>query len=122
MLYLIHSVLSLVVQTKKKKAQKKWKNQKYSAGREWCRKRLLKGELENDIIEIDVEPKAAPVIGMFAGSGMEDMSNNIQDMIGNLMPKKRKKRKVTVAQARENLHSRRSSKIIGYGVYCSRSY
>ena len=38
---------------------------------------------------------------MFAGSGMEDMSNNIQDMIGNLMPKKRKKRKVTVAQARE---------------------
>ena len=64
---------------------------KYSAGREWCRKTLLKGELENDIIEIDVEPKAAPVIGMFAGSGMEDMSNNIQDMIGNLMPKKTQK-------------------------------
>ena len=74
---------------------------KYSAGREWCRKRLQKGELEKDIIEIDVEPKSSPVIGMFAGSGMEDMSNNIQDMIGNLMPKKRKKRKVTVAQARE---------------------
>ena len=71
---------------------------KYSAGREWCRKRLQKGELENEIVEINVEPKSSPVIGMFAGSGMEDMSNNIQDMIGNLMPKKRKKRKVTVAQ------------------------
>ena len=85
---------------------------KYSAGREWCRKRLLKGELENDIIEIDVEPKAAPVIGMFAGSGMEDMSNNIQDMIGNLMPKKRKKRKVTVAQAREIFTQEEAQKLL----------
>lgn len=85
---------------------------KYSAGREWCRKRLHKGELENDIIEIDVEPKSAPVIGMFAGSGMEDMSNNIQDMIGNLMPKKRKKRKVTVAQAREIFTQEEAQKLL----------
>ena len=75
----------------KEEEAQKVEEPKYSAGREWCRKRLLKGELENDIIEIDVEPKAAPVIGMFAGSGMEDMSNNIQDMIGNLMPKKTQK-------------------------------
>lgn len=85
---------------------------KYSAGREWCRKRLRKGELENDIIEINVEPKASPVVGMFAGSGMEDMSNNIQDMIGNLMPKKRKKRKVTVAQAREIFTQEEAQKLL----------
>lgn len=85
---------------------------KYSAGREWCRKRLHKGELENDIIEINVEPKASPVVGMFAGSGMEDMSNNIQDMIGNLMPKKRKKRKVTVAQAREIFTQEEAQKLL----------
>lgn len=85
---------------------------KYSAGREWCRKRLQKGELENDMIEISVEPKNAPVIGMFAGSGMEDMSNNIQDMIGNLMPKKRKKRKVTVAQAREIFTQEEAQKLL----------
>ncbi len=85
---------------------------KYSAGREWCRKRLHKGELEKDIIEINVEPKAAPVVGMFAGSGMEDMSNNIQDMIGNLMPKKNKKRKVTVAQAREIFTQEEAQKLL----------
>ncbi len=85
---------------------------KYSAGREWCRKRLHKGELENDIIEIDVEPKSSPMIGMFAGSGVEDMSNNIQDMIGNLMPKKRKKRKVTVAQAREIFTQEEAQKLL----------
>lgn len=71
----------------------------------------FKGELENDIIEIDVEPKAAPVIGMFAGSGMEDMSNNIQDMIGNLMPKNAK-RKVTVAQAREIFTQEEAQKLL----------
>ncbi len=85
---------------------------KYSAGREWCRKRLHKGELEKDMIEINVEPKSSPVIGMFAGSGMEDMSNNIQDMIGNLMPKKRKKRKVTVAQAREIFTQEEAQKLL----------
>ena len=85
---------------------------KYSAGREWCRKRLQKGELENEIVEINVEPKSSPVIGMFAGSGMEDMSNNIQDMIGNLMPKKRKKRKVTVAQAREIFKQEEAQKLL----------
>ena len=85
---------------------------KYSAGREFVRKRLHKGELEQDIIEIDVEPKSSPVIGMFAGSGMEDMSNNIQDMIGNLMPKKRKKRKVTVAQAREIFTQEEAQKLL----------
>ena len=85
---------------------------KYSAGREWCRKRLQKGEMENEMIEISVEPKNAPVIGMFAGSGMEDMSNNIQDMLGNLMPKKRKKRKVTVAQAREIFTQEEAQKLL----------
>lgn len=106
---------------KEEESTEKVEEPKYSAGREWCRKRLLKGELENDIIEIDVEPKAAPVIGMFAGSGMEDMSNNIQDMIGNLMPKNAKTQSYSCSSKR-NLHSRRSPKIIGYGVYCSRSY
>lgn len=85
---------------------------KYSAGREWCRKRLQKGELENDMIEIDVEPKSSPIIGMFAGSGMEDMNNNIQDMLGNLMPKKRKKRKVTVAKAREIFTQEEAQKLL----------
>ena len=85
---------------------------KYSAGREWCRKRLEKGELEKDVIEIKVEPKSTPVVGMFAGSGMEDMNNNIQDIIGNLMPKKRKKRKVTIAQAREIFTQEEAQKLL----------
>ncbi len=74
---------------------------KYQAGREWVRKRLEKGELEDELIEIDVEESRRPMVGMFSGSSLEGMGDNLQDMIGNIMPKRHKKRKVTVAQARK---------------------
>lgn len=85
---------------------------KYQAGREWVRKRLDKGELENETIEIDVEESSKPMVGMFAGSSLEGMGDNIQDMIGNLMPKRHKKRKVTVAQARKIFTQQEADKLI----------
>ena len=85
---------------------------KYQAGREWVRKRLYKGELENETIEIDVEESGKPMVGMFAGSSLEGMGDNIQDMIGNLMPKRHKKRKVTVAQARKIFTQQEADKLI----------
>lgn len=86
---------------------------KYEAGREWCRKRLSKGELEDELVEISVEDSApSPVMGMFSGSGMEEMGNNIQDMLGNLMPKKQKKRKVTVAAARKIFTQEEAQKLL----------
>lgn len=83
-----------------------------SAGREWWRKRLLNGELEEDLIEITVEDSGQPVMGMFAGTGIEEMGMNIQDMLGNLMPKKQKKRKVTVANARKIFIQEEAQKLI----------
>ena len=85
---------------------------KYQAGRDWVRKRLDKGELENETIEIDVEESGKPMVGMFAGSSLEGMGDNIQDMIGNLMPKRHKKRKVTVAQARKIFTQQEADKLI----------
>ena len=85
---------------------------KYQAGREWVRKRLKNGELEKELIEIDVEESSRPMVGMFAGSSLEGMGDNIQDMIGNLMPKNRKKRKVTVEQARKVFTQEEAGKLI----------
>ena len=39
---------------------------KYKAGRDWCRKRLADGEMEEEFIEVDVEDGPRPVVGMFA--------------------------------------------------------
>jgi len=84
---------------------------KYQAGRDWCKKRLAAGELEKEIIEIDVEDNA-PMVGMFAGSGIEDMGSNIQDMLGTILPKKKKTRKVTVENARKVFIQEEAQKLI----------
>jgi len=85
---------------------------KYQAGREWCRKRLAAGELEKELIEIDVEDSGKPMVGMLAGSGLEGMGDNIQDMISSFMPKKRRKRKVTVEAARKIFVQEEAAKLI----------
>ncbi|MBQ4211567.1 MAG: ATP-dependent protease ATPase subunit HslU [Selenomonas sp.] len=85
---------------------------KYQAGRDWVRKRLEKGELEQETIEIDVEDSGKPMVGMFAGSSLESMGDNIQDMIDNLMPKRHRKRKVTVEQARKIFTQEEADKLV----------
>ncbi|CUH96078.1 ATP-dependent protease ATPase subunit HslU [Propionispora sp. 2/2-37] len=74
--------------------------------------RLERGELENEVIEIMVEDNTNPVMGMFAGSGVEEMGLGIQDMLGNFLPKKQKKRKVTVANARKIFLQEEAQKLI----------
>ena len=55
--------------------------------------RLAKGELENEIITVEVEEQQASMFDLLQGSGMEQMGMNMQDVLGGLMPKKKKKRK-----------------------------
>lgn len=73
---------------------------------------LRRGELESRMVEIEVEDRRNPMLDVFSGSGMEDMSINLQDMFGSILPKRRKKRKVTVAQARELLAQEEADKLI----------
>lgn len=61
-------------------------------------RRLLElGELEDRIIEVELEEKQT--MDLFQGQGMEGLSN-LQDMLGQIVPKKRKQRKLTVREAR----------------------
>ena len=47
---------------------------------------------------------------MLQGSGMEQMGMNMQDALGSFMPKKRKKRKLTVSEARKVVDSMKKHK------------
>lgn len=72
--------------------------------REKLREQLRNGELENRPIEIEIQEKASPVIDIVGGGqGMEEMGVNFGDMLGNMFPKKTKRRKITIAEAREYL-------------------
>ncbi len=71
--------------------------------REIIRQKVSRFELDNDVIEIEVEEKNTSFMEVFSGSGVEEMGINIQDMFGNLLPKNKKKRRVTVEEARKIL-------------------
>ena len=95
-----------------KESSEENKEPKYAAGREWVRKRLSKGELEKEVIEIEIEDSGKPMVGMFAGSSLESMGDNLQDMMANLMPKRQKKRKVSVAAARKLFQQEEAAKLV----------
>jgi len=65
------------------------------------RQKLSRMELEDEMIEIEVEEKNTSFMEVISGSGVEEMGINLQDMFGNLMPKNKKKRRVTVEEARK---------------------
>jgi ATP-dependent HslUV protease ATP-binding subunit HslU len=81
--------------------------------RERFRQKIKNGELEDRKIEIQVA-QAGPSIGiMGTPPGMDEGAlSGIQDMLGNMMPKKTRKRKVTVAEARKLLLDEEAAKLI----------
>lgn len=70
--------------------------------RDFMRRKLEAGELEDREINIDVRDTGnMPMMQVFSNSGMEEMGVNLQEMFGKMMPQKRKNRRTTVAEARE---------------------
>ncbi len=73
---------------------------------------LRQGLLEDTYIEIEVEDTSIPTIEMFSGMGTEEMNINIQDIFGGLFPKKKKKRKLTIREARKIIEQEEAQKLI----------
>jgi len=87
--------------------------QKYDSTREKLRKQLKDGKLSSRVVELEVsEPRSGPMIEIFSAAGMEDMGLNIKDMLGNMMPQKKKKRTVKVPEAMEILAGEEAQKLI----------
>lgn len=76
-------------------------------------KQLLElGELEDKEVEIEIEEQAPSMFDMLQGSGMEQMGMNMQDAFSQLMPSKKKKRKLPVKEARPVLIQQEAQKLI----------
>ncbi|MGR3763852.1 HslU--HslV peptidase ATPase subunit [Rossellomorea sp. NS-SX7] len=80
--------------------------------RKRAEQRLRNGELEEEFITIEVEEQQASMFDMLQGSGMEQMGMNMQDALSNFMPKKKKKRKLKVKEARTVLINEEAQKLI----------
>lgn len=81
------------------------------------RRRLLAAkiksrELEEEYVEIEVEERAPQMVELFSLGGMEELGLNIQDMLGNLVPKKKRRRRVQIRDARRILTQEEAQKLI----------
>ncbi|MDG2342052.1 MAG: ATP-dependent protease ATPase subunit HslU [Cytophagales bacterium] len=81
--------------------------------RDKFKEKIKSGELDDRKIEIMVQKPSNSGIGMVGGGMMDESSMiNLQDMISNMMPKRNKKRKVTIGEAKKILLEAEVSKLI----------
>ncbi len=82
--------------------------------RELTARRLKAGELENEMVEIEVQESVLQNIQVFSPMGVEEMGFDLQDMLGGLFPQRTTKRRVTVAEAREILTAEEAQKLVDF--------
>lgn len=70
------------------------------------------GELEDKMVTIQVEEQAPSMFDALQGSGMEQMGMNMQNAFSRMLPKKKKKRRLPVNEAREILVHEEAQKLI----------
>lgn len=93
-------------------AEESAEDETLTTNRRMLQQKLTDGELEETVVEMDIEEKTPQMFEVFSGSGMEEMGINIQDMLGNFMPKRKKKRKLPVKDARKFLAQEEAQKLI----------
>ncbi|MEA3231482.1 MAG: ATP-dependent protease ATPase subunit HslU [Thermodesulfobacteriota bacterium] len=72
-----------------------------SSTREKLRAMLRAGKMDNRYVDLDVSDRSTPMVEIFSNVGMEEMGINFKDMLGGLMPKNVKRRKIKVPEAME---------------------
>lgn len=80
--------------------------------RERLREQLQQGQLEDRVIEIELEENTPRTFEVISAAGIEEMGVNLQDLFGQMMPKRKRKRKLSVAEARKFLVQEEAQKLV----------
>ncbi|PLX27566.1 MAG: HslU--HslV peptidase ATPase subunit [Ignavibacteria bacterium] len=83
-----------------------------SQTREKLREQLRAGNLDERMVEIDITMSSSGGMQVFGPMGLEDMGVDIQNLLNNMMTKKKKKRKVSIAEAKEILQQDEAERLI----------
>jgi len=76
------------------------------------RQQLREGKLNRRSIEIEVKERGLPVGIISNVGGMEDLEQNLRDMLGGLLPGKKKNRRMKIAEALKYLAQEEAQKLI----------
>jgi ATP-dependent HslUV protease ATP-binding subunit HslU len=83
-----------------------------SSTREKLRRMLREGKLDNRYVDLDVTERNMPMVEIFSNMGMEEMGINFKDMLGGLMPKNVKRRKVKVPEALKTMADQEAQNLV----------
>jgi ATP-dependent HslUV protease ATP-binding subunit HslU len=81
--------------------------------RERFRQMLRDGALNDRFVELEVTAQPQPpMVEVLAATGMDELQGNLQDMLSNIFPGKRKRRQVKVSEAKKILAQESAAKLI----------
>jgi len=80
--------------------------------REKFRIMLQEGKLDDKSIELEVLVDQIPSLQVLGPIGLDEMGMNLQDIFGNILPKKNKKRKVKISDAKKIIQKEEAEKLI----------
>ncbi|MHB8811558.1 MAG: ATP-dependent protease ATPase subunit HslU [Desulfobulbaceae bacterium] len=81
--------------------------------RERFREMLREGKLNERTVELAMPEQAgAPTVEIFSAAGMEEMQSSLQDAFSKFFPRKKKKRKVRVAEAFAQLKKEEAEQLV----------
>ena len=76
---------------------------------------LREGKLEERTVEVEVADKTFPSFEIVTNQGVEEMDINVKEMLPGLFGSKKKRRRATVAEAREILQAEEEGRLVDPG-------
>ena len=83
-----------------------------SSTREKLRKMLQAGKMDSRYVDLDVAERSMPMVEIFSNVGMEEMGFNFKDMLGSLLPKNTRRRKIKVPEAMKTMAAEESQNLV----------
>ena len=81
--------------------------------REKLRAQLKEGKLDSRSVELEVQQRTLPFVAeVFTPAGVEELDMNLQEMLGTMLPKRTKRRKMPLAEARKILVQEEAQKLV----------
>ena len=82
------------------------------ANRKLTERRLQAGELEDEVVSIEVDESPHRTFQIWSQTGLEEMGVNLQDMLGSMFPSKKTQKQTTVAEARRIFVMEEADKLV----------
>lgn len=86
--------------------------ERFRRTRDKIKKQLENNDIEDRMVELDVRSDQFPLMQIISPMGVEEMGVNLQELFGGMMPKRTKRRKMTISEARNYLIQEEAQKLI----------